>query len=970
MKNRTFATLLRSSLLGGACIAALLPLPATAQDMETVVVTGLRGSLQRSLDVKRESSGLVDAISSEDIGKFPDVNLAESMMRIPGVTVSRAASTMGGTGGVSTNGEATEVTVRGFGPTFNQTLFDGRQVATGTGDRAFDFSSISPDFVGQVDVLKSPDASLSSGAIGATINVKFPKPFDHPGLVIAGSAAGMISPEDGKWSPSGALLISDTFAHDTFGILADLSYSSTQTRMNHINIQGWEGTKGGYHNVGGVNTEQVGVPSWFIQDFGIYHEQQNVERTQGRLVLQWRPTDAFEVTLNDNFSRDHTHQAQYGYSVWFNTTGMQNTQLDSNGTVVNFVQPGTPTDFQGQYNPQTLQFNDIGANVKWSLTDKFAILLDYDHAEGWSNPSHEIGIDVDVGYGNGNGSDNASVGITLPNGHGLPYTSNYGPGNNKAQFINNGIIGSHVLPMTQGWNLDTINQAKVEGNWTEDNISFKVGFQYVAEHKNETSWDSFQNNNWQAYAGYGPASGNTPGNGVALPQNFFSKTFSTSDFINGWSGAGNLPSQILQYDPWPTLNYLNSLHGVGAGNCCALPAGASASDPAHAGQPFSGTYQVAFNPGNYHVLKEETYTGYVEANFKTTVGGLPLKVNVGTRYDITNESVTGLGQIVQSFTQQSSDKTAWQVNYAGGIVPISAQHQYQYLLPNFDMTLAVTDDLDLRFDASRSLTRPPISQLNPVTSVNSSRIGTVTTSGGNSNLLPYLADNVDVSAQWYYAQNSYLSAGVFLKSVDNFIVNQSASADYGVVGTECQNPATGVAYTPCITVDVPYTVTKPANGPAANVYGLELAWQHVFGDSGFGYQVNGTIVGTDKPYNPADLSVSGFSVTGLSDSFNAVAFYDKDGFQARLAANWQDSYLDHFGQIQNGSAFGTEPTFVNTNWNLDFSTSYDITSQVTVFFEANNLTDATYSTHGRYSNQLLDVVDYGRKFKIGAHFKL
>jgi TonB-dependent receptor len=286
------------------------------------------------------------------------------------------------------------------------------------------------------------------------------------------------------------------------------------------------------------------------------------------------------------------------------------------------------------------------------------------------------------------------------------------------------------------------------------------------------------------------------------------------------------------------------------------------------------------------------------------------------------------------------------------------------------MTLSVTDDIDLRFNASRSLTRPPIDKLNPVTSVGSARIGTVTANGGNADLLPFLSDNLDVGAQWYYQQNSYLSVGVFLKAVDNFIVNASSAADYGVIGTECTNPATKVALPACITVDVPYTITKPVNGPAANVYGIELAWQHMFGDSGFGYQVNGTIVGTNRPYDQTARIISGFSVTGLSDSFNAVMFYDKDGFQVRLAANWQDSYLDHFGQIQNGSAFGTEPTFVNTNWNLDLSTSYDVTEQVTVFFEANNLTDATYSTHGRFSNQLLDVVDYGRKFKAGVHFKL
>jgi TonB-dependent receptor len=498
-----------------------------------------------------------------------------------------------------------------------------------------------------------------------------------------------------------------------------------------------------------------------------------------------------------------------------------------------------------------------------------------DHAEGWSNPNHVTGYDVDVGYGN-TAPYNSDVGITVGTGHAIPYTSNYGPNNNKTLFVNNGIIGSHVLPMTQGWNLDTVNQFKAEGDWTESNIDFKFGFQYVSERKNQTSYDSFENNNWQAYSGYGPASGNT--SGVALPQSYFTKTFNTSDFISGWSGSGNLPSQILQYDPWQTLNYLNGLNGVGANNCCA-PNGSG-----DAGRPFTGKYQVAFNPGSYHVLKENTFSGYIQANFKTMIGGMPLKVNVGTRYDITNEDVTGLGRTVASFTQQVGDATAWDVGYtAAGISPITAQHQYQYMLPNLDLTLSVTDDIDLRFNASRSLTRPPIDKLNPVTSVSTARINGVSATGGNADLLPFLADNLDVGAQWYYQQNSYLSVGVFLKAVDNFIVNASSAADYGNIGTQCQNPATKAPYTPCLTgIDVPYTITKPVNGPAANVYGIELAWQHTFGDSGFGYQVNGTIVGTNKPYDPNSYSVtgtsiSGFAVTGLSDSFNAVVFYDKDG---------------------------------------------------------------------------------------------
>ena len=346
---------IRSALLGGACVVALASTPALAQDdqsgIETVTVTGLRASLQRSLDIKRDSNGIVDAITAEDIGKFPDRNLADAMMRIPGVTVTRQGGTAtGGTGGVSTNGEATEITVRGFGPTFNETLFDGREVATGTGDRAFDFSSVSSDFVSRIDVLKSPDASLSAGAIGATINVQFPKPFDHPGLVVASSLSAEESPEANKTTPNGDFLISDTFDNDTIGFLVAGSYSDLQTRQNHINIQGWEGAttvangaSGGFQQSQFAGTPPpVGAPNWFIQDYGIYHELQDTKREQARVVLQWRPTSAVEITLNDNFSRETQNQDQYGYSVWFNSGSMQNIARDSSGTITDFTQASTP----------------------------------------------------------------------------------------------------------------------------------------------------------------------------------------------------------------------------------------------------------------------------------------------------------------------------------------------------------------------------------------------------------------------------------------------------------------------------------------------------------------------------------------------------------------------------------------------------------------------------------------------------
>jgi iron complex outermembrane recepter protein len=954
--------LLRSVLLGGACAAALVASPAIAADdnVETVVVTGLRASLQRDLDIKRDSNGLVDAITAEDIGKFPDVNLADAMMRIPGVTVTRGVSSSTSTGATSSTGEATAITVRGFGPSFNTTLFDGRQVPSAVGntqgnqvgDRAFDFSSVNSDFVSQIDVLKSPDATLSSGAIGATINVHFPKPFDHPGLVVAGSASTTISPERGKFTPNGDLLVSDTFDGDTFGILLAASYSDSETRQNHINIQAWNGfTTGPAGNQIHPSQYQgtpppTGSPNFFIQDYGIYHELTNVERMQGRLVLQWKPMDDLEITLNDNFARERNHQNQYGFSVWFNQGSLQNIKLDANGTAVSYDQPGTPTDFQGQINGEVLQHNDFGANVQWTVSDKLKFDLDVDHAEGWLNPGHQYGeIDVDVGYG---GIWATDLGIVVPQGHGIPYPTTFGPAGNAALFINNGIIGSHVVPIGTNVNLDTINQAKAVGDWTESNLDLQFGFQYLAEHKNEAAYDTFENNNWQAYSGYGPASGSA--SGVALPQSFFTHSFSTSDFINGWSGSNHLPSAILAFNPYTVVKYLQGLNGVGANACCAPP-------PNEAGRPFNGTYQLAFNPGAYHQLSETTYSGFIMATFKTEVAHMPLKINVGSCYELTDVNVVGIGRIPLSpggFTIQAGDPTAYDVHYspAGNVI---GTHSYQYLLPNFDLDLSVTDNLDIRFDASRTLTRPPISQLNPSYSIGASRVGNVTANGGNPGLQPFLSDNIDLTAQWYYQANSFLSLDTFVKSVSNFIVTGSTQQVFNGAGPGGTN--------------IPYTLTLPVNGPSANVYGLELSLQHVFEDSGFGFQANGTLVGTDKPFNPNPFGAGSFAVTGLSDSANFVGFYDKDGFQARIAINWQDSYLNGFGQLQNGSTFGTEPTFVNTNWNMDFSTSYDFTDNITGYFEAMNLTDATYSTHGRYSNQVLDVVDYGRRFIVGVHVK-
>ncbi|HEY3729864.1 MAG TPA: TonB-dependent receptor [Steroidobacteraceae bacterium] len=970
---------LGSMAFGGSVLADDAPSAAASpspNELSEITVTGIRASLQRSLDVKQNSTGVVDAISAEDIGQFPDSNMAEAMQRIPGVTVSRGTSSLGGIPG--TTGDGTEITVRGFGPTYSETLYDGRPVATGTSDRGFDFSSVSSDFVGEVDVLKTPDLSLSSGAIGATVNIKFPKPFDYDGLKFAASGAASDNTKASKVTPNGGALISDTFFDHTFGILVDAAYTDHKGQDNHINIQGWPGFLLAPSQLAGAaaGASTTGsIPAWEIQDYGIYQENTEDERVQGRLAIQWRPVDSLLVTLNDDYSRDQLTNTMYGYSVWFNPGAITDAVQNRNGTLVSYVQPNTPTDFQGQIDASVIQNNLYGLNVAWDVTDKFKAILDADQSNSKLNPNGQLSsIDADVGYGGSGpgGSCLAGTGLPICNSNNvgiagigvgsLPYPTGYGPNGNTGKFINNGVIGSHVLPISLNQNDDTIDQMKIEGDWKDDHFTAKIGFQYVYDKKDIANYSDFVNNEWQNYAGYGPGSDNA--GGVALPQSFFSNSFSTgSGFINGFNNGGLLPPGIIKYNPYTVLHYLE---GLGNPNAMNIPGFNYASELLNPALPpgvgntyYTGQYTTARNAGLQQTIQEKTMSPFVHLDEDMPFGSMTLKTSLGARYERTDVTSTGLGQEPTSLTVQAADHTAFLVGY-GPISPVVNRSHYSYLLPSLDLNLDITRDLKVRFDASRTLTRPPLSDITPVTVVNQGlRTNSLVATGGNPNLLPYLSDNVDLGVEWYYARNSYISVDAFVKELTNFIVGGTTVTNINGV----TDPTRGGA-------PAQFSITSQVNGPSAEVRGVEIGLQHMLWDTGFGVQANATFVGTDHPYNPNNITQFGFAVTGLTNSANFVAFFEKWGFHARVALNWRGAYLDHFGQTQNTGNFGDEPTFVNSDTEVDFSTSYDIGKHFDVFLEGQNVNNSTYSTHGRFPEQVLDVIDYGSRYTLGAHFRM
>jgi TonB-dependent receptor len=975
--------------------------PASAApeaELQEVVVTGIRASLQKSLDIKEQSIGVVDAISAEDIGAFPDASLGEAMQRIPGVTVTRTVQGGMGSGAELMTGSPSSITVRGFGGDFSETLIDGRPQASAA-TRTFDFASVGADFVSEVGVHKTPDFSLSSGAVGATVNIKFPKPLDHPGLQARAFGSETDTTNDGSFRPAFGALFSDTFFDDTVGILLLGDYSDTRVTSHHLDIVGWKGTylnscqmaggpacvdaKGNvipYNSriLGQADTTQPAnpvnkFPSWYIQDYALYEDRTDDRRKDGRVVLQWHPTDAVLVTLDDNYSDDNIESMRYEYSTWFNSSQIWGVHQDTNGTITNFQYGPSPTDLDADLQTQYIQNNTFGLNVKWDVNDHFTAGLDASQSASHLNPHGEISsFSTDVGYGPSytfNSKEYAAAaaagfpngyvgGIVVPTGsNNLPYYNAYGPHNNSANAmgLNPLILGSHVDPITSQRNSDYVNQAKVDVDWHSGGTNVDLGLQFVEDTRNGYALSSFANNAWQLWSGYGPPSGNM--NGQTLPASLFAKAgaINTSSFFHSFTNNGNLPP-IFMYNPWTVYNYL-----VGLGASGANPGAINPVPPAcKAGvlgcySPYTGGPEpLPLDPGSVSLVAEKTYSPFLTFQQKLNIAERPLTVNAGLRYDRTNVSTGGYERLPTTLQQKQGDATAFNIFYTDPTWIVSS-NQYSYFLPSLDLNYFVLPDLKVRLDASRTLTRPPLSEISPTLTVGG-RVGALTATGNNPGLLPYLSNNFDLGAEWYYGQNEYLAVDGFFKHVSQFPEQQTVNVNINNV----QDPTTGKTAV--------WAETTFQNAPSANVYGVEIAWQQML-VYGFGYQLNGTVVHTNQPYQRYDLT-NHFYLPGLANSANFVGFYQNHGFQARLAVNWTATQLISTVQEQSGGAFGDEPVFTRPYTEVDFSTQYDFNDHLSVFFKAQNLTNSEVIEHGRFDNQILNVQDIGRIFTVGVRGKL
>ncbi len=964
--------------------------------VEEVIVTGVRKSLIASMDRKRDAIGVVDAITAEDIGKFPDTNLAEALQRIPGVSIDRF------------NGEGSQITVRGLGPEFNLTLLNGRQMPT-AGGRSFNFLDIATEGVSAVEVYKTPRAGLPTGGIGATVNLITSRPLNSPGLRAVATAKALHEtsvPGDSdlnKWTPELSGMYSQTFADDTFGVLVSGSWSKRENREEEAHTTQWfENRAVGDQAVITNNSQRTDGRTWYPQDAGYGFADNERERTNAQVVLQWAPTDTFTATLDYTYSQTEFTKNANGFGIWFNGAGATvSGDINERGVYT------TVTEAEGDYatgisRDHTKKKNDSwGINLDWQATDSLTFELDYHDSSSelkgaglgalpGSSANVIIGNSFDgawCAFDPAYPADCAAANITTKTANyfanGIPRFDmgfqgpNGGPPQDEL-FASD--IGSLFGQAFDDYTDNDIKQIQLNGIWEGDggslqNIEF--GFSRVKQ-------DFISQN---AYSGQLPAGFWLTSAGWWDDATFERKEY--GGMLDDFGNAGDFPIDWYWTAPFDTV--VDGYETVGANDpnlagCCYWP-----SWPAD----FQDDGRGRFWPGpitGESKLSEKVTALYMQAIWADDFHGMPITTRAGVRYEKAKVKSSGLETPATALVWIGGNE--WIYEFADEQTPSQGGGTTEYFLPSLDIDLSFKDDLIGRFSYSRSIARPPIGDMGSTREfVGNPKVGNRFVTVGNPELEPYVSDNFDLSLEWYYAEGSYVSVGYYYKIVDNFLVSTTVDrtfvgltdayigptadearqqlADEGIVATDANvfarmneilgnDPNTFLTDLPGDPLAV-FEATINTNAERGKLHGWEIQVQHLFGDSGFGVVGNVTFVGGDVD---VDREVAGefFALGGLSDSANFSVFYENDKIAARVLYNWRDEFFN--GGVNLGS-----PVFTEAYSQIDANFSWHINESWTLFAEGYNLTNETQRTYARYPEMFLRGNQWGARYAIGASYR-
>ncbi len=867
-----------------------------------IVVTGIRAGLKTAIDLKRSSDVVADVIAAEDIGKFPDTNLAESLQRITGVQITR------------NRGEGSNVSIRGLDPAFNRVELNGRSVTSPTGGRNFDFTILASDFVSAIEVYKTPSADREEGGIAGTINVRTARPLDLGKNRLALSAEAVYESNPKETQPKLSLLANHVFDDGRFGVNFGVSWERRALGIQRYEAFGLESA-----------TESTRSPQLdynrdgdFKDTFLINHaanfnsDRGRTERGTAVLNLQFKPTPELDLHLDTLASYfDERFAALVNANRFTNIAGPGAAVINS---VIDPAVGGGLVTF--------LDANGVDHRVGHPIIANRNRL--YSIALGGTWKSGDLQIDSELSYSRATRSSDYLQLQTISRGNtaedlrgnlgaipSVTYGRGYDPLNPSTYYVL-GINGFDAVPTT-----DTNKDFRIDGTYRMDGFvkAIRLGFKYSDRLEKQVP-NSIAISAQQLAPLVGATYLPTVEGGAFAAAPFLTQ-INYGNFLPGYPSVGPYPTTYLAAD-------IEKFYGTLSKD------------------KLLSTFAPAPNLAGTFSVKERVPAAYLRVDFGTAddrFGG-----NIGVRYVHTSQTSEGYAPDLNNiiFSQLGAITT---------IPTVSAQtikRSYDNVLPSLNLKYSIADNVVMRFGLARVMSRPTLSLLSPSTSVNAN----VRTINSNNPLVkPYLTDQADLSLEWYLKGGGLLSVAGFYKDLKNFIVSTSRTETLTV------KIDTGG------TLQIPFTRFLPDNGAGSKLKGFEIGYQQPFTFFGpffrnFGVIANYTYVEAD----PVSVVSGGppIALPGVSkNNYNLVGYYEDKTVGVRLAYNFRDRFV-----VDTSSYFG-DGDFVNAYRQLDLSASLNLTAQIQAKLDILNLTNSNLVNVDKYG-ALRGVQNVGRRFTFGV----
>ncbi|QYE33884.1 TonB-dependent receptor [Polymorphobacter sp. PAMC 29334] len=904
----------RHILVGSASSLAIIlgTAPALAADApmpDEIVVTGVRASLERAIDLKRTSDNHVEAISAEDIGKLPDKNVADALQRLPGLNTSSASS---GEGGFDENNR---VSIRGTSPSLTQVTIDGHSVATGdwfvldqfsTVGRSTSFDLLPSEIVSAVIVSKTQDASLLEGGVAGSIDLRLRSGLDLKSTwTVEASAQGAYNTQSHETKPQVNALIGWHNDDNTLGVIVQGFYEERSLRRYGQETLGY-GAITASNATGAAIPSLVGVQAPTLIGSTLFTQQRR--REGGVATVDWKATDKLEFKASGFYSYLNASNVNDNYLYWGSRELDRNVPTSytvKNNTLVaaSFPLVATSGPFTGQPIEGIVADNIVRPDA--NAASWFANL------DATYKASDRLTIKGQVGYTRGTGRTpsspffevDAPTGVSYgPSGNGFAVTTaNINPGSPVG--VSNDFAINETFTST-----DQEAYGKLDANYDISSGAFRsidAGVR-IAEHKRQTvGWDRgcTLGADGQCYsAGLFNFAGVNP---TLYPGGFNANALGIPGLLIPLAG-----------DPATITKVINNIAGGVRGPISAIV------------QP-----QNEYWPGEFKV-KETDVEGYILAH----IGGEGWRGNVGLRVASTSERA-----FVNVPVSCAPATATVPTTCAANVITTSAygpfyinevKHNYVDFLPSINLTFDISQKVLLRLAAAETMSRPDFSALGGTVSLTDTNF---TGSGGNPNLRPIKATVFDGSLEYYYAPAALAAISVFHDDLQSYVTFGTSVGNYF---TQLDNKFHD------------YTISSPTN-TSGQLSGVELQLQQPIA-YGFGFQANGTYVNGHES--------SGAPLVGTSKfTYNVVGYYDKGPLNVRLAYTYRSHYfvgLDR-SSAENQSNYGT----------LDGSANFAITKNLTLTVDALNITNAKLKYYAQTTDQPRAVYANGTQVFFGVRAK-